>query len=637
MSEGADLISIRPMSKQMQSKIKRHNLFGTKARDVEIRQLMSDIWEQIPAEGRSGLDYVTRELFLHDTELPLKGKTPPDPGFPMDESHPYRIAVNGPSNLLLDFYQNDIPVNVRLNYKDRPATSIEISSVSGKSIPIMIESGDCLVEITSVEPVTVNARAIGNDAPVVDALIRDGGSDPQRKTMYFLLNPESEECITYRLPGTSNQDQAPFRINVRVPMPIAEKDASIDFTLDYAFYDISSRIISKGSLSGIAKKSLYAIYLPDYEPMPFIPSLPEQFFIKAPADAVSVGLTSATAIDVACFSRPEMNLAREIAVGATEPSLEGGLEFYAVAVDREWFYFKPENANQLADTGRTRVVVLPIGIQESNGTKKTETLPDVETLHPNGDLESRIIYDQADPQSVVPADYPLVSILEPGNDYALSIDSKISPYQTYTVKYLLSGLRPSSIKVFVDGKTLISLKPASVRGVMQLPPFASGKHRLKIESGDTGDRFYFSVIEGIVMDLPLYHLRTVYRLDARNDITIEFSKKTWAAEGLNMVFYRSPEETEPLSLEMEALNLPEIEVSKVFRGLTVPIRKYLTSAAPALTGSVLLENNKRFATPQRIFFPLHDDVPPGRYKLAVRTTSADPIYVRFFKLNQKAG
>ncbi len=137
----------------------------------------------------------------------------------------------------------------------------------------------------------------------------------------------------------------------------------------------------------------------------------------------------------------------------------------------------------------------------------------------------------------------------------------------------------------------------------------------------------------------IYAHRRVWRVEPGDELVLPLRKNSWESTGINAILYLGEIPEEDIEVMIRAEGLPPMHTARTADNLTIPQRKFvLDPEAPAESSErALLDNGEEAVFSRRLFFPVHDDVEPGKYELVISTEMTAPVYFRFFQLERING
>jgi len=135
---------------------------------------------------------------------------------------------------------------------------------------------------------------------------------------------------------------------------------------------------------------------------------------------------------------------------------------------------------------------------------------------------------------------------------------------------------------------------------------------------------------------------SVFRLESNETLTLSVRKPGWENFGVNILAYKDLGASQPITLRVTAENLPGLTPGKAVRCLTAPVVDYIVrhsgdGASGEAGPRCMLRNGQQITNPRRIFYSMHDDLPPDDYKIKIESKTDSPVYLRFFTLESSIG
>ncbi|MBN1356756.1 hypothetical protein JXA40_10890 [bacterium] len=637
MTEGNELGNVRQISRNLKSKMALHNLYGNRIRDFEVQRFLRDVLRQIPAEGRSGIDYITRDLFLYDREIPILGEPPPEDSLICGQ-HPMYFPLRGPVNLKLTFREGDT-VRITVHHEDGTERVEEFRIRPGYIYRKDFDRGLYLVELKTLG-IDAAIQSVEVDPPDNRLDIPQRSSTvglPYRMTNYYRIQPaERGDPVLVRIPRNDGHGNQPLKIVCRVPMDDPGPDTSTPFTLFYSFKNADGETITENRYQSDAISTPFALYMQDGTILPQRPSYPDRLFLHPPEHTHSIQFHSSIDVDVSFFCRltdPEIHV---VYTGDDSEDHSGAFRFIEKETNpSEWHYFRPHNAEQLVQDSRRYSVMLPGGILERR-MEQGETQPGAvaRTCFPVDPAGTGRVMEAV--RSEISTGTSCYREIEPGTDGEFEIGGPAMGGMNLEIRYFLFRPENPMIRVQVDGETGLNFRPLTVNGTFTLPLVTRGIHRIQIDSSSRDDRFYLKMVPGLKMNGSDQAYRTVFRLDGKENLFVPIVKPEWSACGMNIMVYAEEGIALPLSIDIKAENLRRIPDGRSSKHLTSSCRRYVITEPDGFS-PVFLTGEMQLDRITSLYFPLHDDIPPGEYALTVSSDSNRPVFVRFFMLQRESG
>ena len=632
--KGSDLSAVKPLSQRIRSKISRHNLYGYRARDMEIQRFLRDVWKQIPAEGRSGLDYFTRDLFLYDRETPLLGSPPPEYRT-LDAGHPLAVAFSDQSTIQMTFASSGT-IKIRTTTEISSPIESVVRVTANQPVKWQTPPGQALVKIESAgKPLTIKTFKVDPQDNLFSHKFESSPNffPPRRKTNYYRTATNGDP-VKIDLPPSLNGCQCVFKMVCRVPLP--SPNSTGDYNLSVDFHDQAGKLMQTCSISGSAEGSGFAQYKQQVQSEespaipPEFPSLPQRFYLRAPDSATSAVFHSDSPMDLAFFAQLNSDKPRSETVFITEKT--PGLFRFSdnTQTEQNWFYFRPTNAAELDTAVRKKTVSLPDGIYELN-PDSSEDISDkiAQTLYPDQTTQKWTLFEKLN-TPITPESNAYVQC-HTGVPLELNLMSRKIVSESLSFRYFLSSPSNPMIKIFVDGQLQSSFRPFTTQGYFRIPALTPGRHSITVSSESSEDQFFIKINPGISTEAPIYTARSVFKLRPDESMHLNLKKQDWASAGVNIKVYSAPDATGQCELSVNTGKLPDIQAARPATHLSSPRRLYtlLPNEEPQL--SVLCDGSELLSC-KNVFFPLHDDLPPDYYTLNLELNSGHPVFIRFFQL-----
>ncbi|GEM_PF-6997949 len=632
MLKGRELSAVLPLKSRLKAKLTRHNLFGYKVKEVELRRFLSDVWQQIPAEGRSGEDYLTRALYLYNNEIPILGEEHTEEQLKLHTADPLLLTVQGPGEIELS---TEAATSIYYAFLSQACDQKEeeMRMDSNAPVRIRIPDGKHLASIrSSVDSISASLKPIPPSVLLVSEDTSTQHDIPVRSTSYFRSNNDSEPAIIIDIPHLDNQEaDGPIKIICRVPVP--RDTAEENLLLYYEFKDANNTVIDTGTLEAVVTASRFARFgdhQNDSEDT--FPSYPERFFLTPPRTSATLCIWADKPTDIAFFSRLAQPRFILESIEGISDEIDDPL-FVMPDSDPEWYYFKPLNADELKDVGRINQVLLPIGVVELP-RRHNQTSPSTQfvSLHPVSTENSINVFDRCPEDTRSDRDAVSV-VLEPDRDVHLLRASPEPGSDRITIRYRLQSERWNDLSVFLNGEQKLKFRPLTREGIFHVSGIALGAHTIRIMSSADDDLFWMKETNGIAVDGSRSKVRRVYPIDARHPLEIDFVKDSWEPAGLNIAMYLRADDDAEIDLTAECLAIEDSVRKTAANRLTVPTRKWTGRVSPG--ESIRSTTGDFHHRAGNLFFPLQDDIPPGSYRLILKTSRSEPLYLRFFARSPK--
>ncbi len=626
-----ELSAVKPISRRLREKMSRHNLYGKKVSETEMRRFLRDVWRQLPAEGLSGTSYVTRDLFLYNHEIPVAGEKPQE-GFPLAEKRPVILPVEGPARLSISFTKG-ATVRAVFHSDTHPVQRRQFTTTDKKSIEWAFDPGAHFIELTGSGAI----RRIETSPETAWRLPQppENLKHLKRTTLYYRAMPPGHGIpLEIDLPGSPDGIDY-FKMLCRLPLADSPDMQPAPYTLNYSFLNADGEIVSSGKFSSRVIPSAYAEFATPFQQEPVFPSRADHVYIIPPDTARTLQLTASVPVDIALFSRL-MNPALH-PIGPRMNRVDNLFSFPETTT-RNWFYFRPLNASDLRDNGQSDPVRIPWCVHEPDTATETRgAARQAETIFASGNHGKTSILEQF--QDTEASRDPTGQYMQIQPSKPLHI--RTSGTGDLQFRFNLDPSRRPDLTVRIDGNITRKFKPMRHSGGFLIPNVPPGPHRIRIESQSLRDRFYLKLQSWIQGAGVKYKQRTVYQLNPGSSISVDIYKNT-ADTGLNIIPYAlAPENTGLLSVSLPAPRTRS--AGQLFHAVTRTEKQFL----PAVIDSedipltmetaekptpVILSGGTKLHRMTRVFFPLHDDIPPGQYRIQITSHADKPVYLRFFTM-----
>jgi len=274
----------------------------------------------------------------------------------------------------------------------------------------------------------------------------------------------------------------------------------------------------------------------------------------------------------------------------------------------DWFYFKPINALMLAENDRQSSILLPAGIFERRNSPMTDNAGEMAVVNHYPDLRTVPDVIMEEIQHSPDSDVPCYKEIRQKNEIQLTVADSAVHGMNVVLKYFLTSGNPPNIRIGIDDDVM-RIRPVTKQGLITLPIMSSGKHQLLVESASLEDKFFLRVDPAVQMDARACIGRSVYQLDGNGKLTVPFRKPDWESCGVNIALYTEQIDSS-IAIQVEMDNFEGMVPGRSAKHLTIPKRKFVVTDCGD-SGSVFLTSGDNLARTKTLYFPVHDDLPPG--------------------------
>lgn len=286
-----------------------------------------------------------------------------------------------------------------------------------------------------------------------------------------------------------------------------------------------------------------------------------------------------------------------------------------------WFGARPEGWRELLAAGRSELLT----VQPRPPEADPEILAgryDWEQFLPEGDWLAR---DLLVPRQSAPlrrlALSSIFSRLPAGEETAMVVTPVTpGPAARPDLLYLRPERGPARIALSVDGTSILDESVGARRGVLRLPPVATGPRIFRAEAPE-GATIWIN--EALPSEDALLRRRAIRLRPGRT--VFEIDKTAPGEEMLAIAIYGNPGQVRRQTIEVS------IEEGRRDPGphdsWTVLDRRYDVRFTPEPADATVLGSDEMAGPERDLFFPLGADLPPGRYRLAVMLPEGPELYL----------
>ncbi|MBM3300245.1 MAG: hypothetical protein FJY85_09850, partial [Deltaproteobacteria bacterium] len=452
-----------------------------------------------------------------------------------------------------------------------------------------------LLEISSQDPVTVRV-AWPEEGSEVDA------TPENLYARTYVLHDEWEvKYAQFHVDGKPTPFRADFLI-------LSQVQIGRQYQVRYAFLDNEHRALRSGTIGFEAFPSKYDRAILGFDQV--LVSDPVSFFFNVPPTTSSVVFHCPEPVLVNAFTRPP-DLVKEMRVPE---------DFYreiplSAEQDPIWFTVLPENHKELMRESRS--VLLRTQLRPPQDDQ------DVlagrffwEDFWPTDSWAGQHILTPQDEDIPYQRQEALLTgcqKLSLGQPLELDIQSDKG---LDVVRPIFVFLRPDTpgpfnIGMTVDGDQLYESEVTGSRGIIWLPPMRAGRHLVTIQAPSD-----CTILMNSVASAKPQHMLRFACLLSDKGLNVEYVKRSDGDETLSMMFFSPFGETRRavVRVRLKAHVPPE---PGPLQGFTILDRRFTTRPSDLGPFPVLNSPGENVDGGQRLFFPIHGDIPEGRYLVRV--------------------
>lgn len=584
--------------------------------EQEKRNITSKLWMPVAPAGIAGRDYLDRKIYvIKDIEgSPVEEPIMPA-GIYVDERLAGTMPIpEGGKRLRLtiaSLEQNSSPSlgDVSLRWygptlADRRSLSFAGSKPT-ETRELFFQGG--LLEITGREPVTVRA-AWPEDGSEIDAV-------PENLyTRTYVLHGESDvKYAQFHVNGKSTPFRADFRI-------LSQVRIGRQYDVGFTFFDERLRALRSGALDFTAYPSRYDRAVLGFDQI--LVSDPVSFFFDVPAKAASVTFRSADPVLVNAYTRPP-DLVKKTRVPE---------DFYREipsSPEREplWFSVLPENHKALIRESRSVLLRTQLRPPEDDRDVLAGRFF-WEAFRPTGSWSGQHILtpqDQDIPyqrQEALLTGCVRLSTEEP-HELDIRSDQGLDAVRPILVFLGPEETVPFNIALTVDGDQFYESEVTESRGIIRLPALQAGRHLVTIRAPKD-----CTLLMNSVASFKPQHMLRFGCLLTKLGLNVEYVKRSDGDETLSMVFFPPFGETRRTAVRVR-LRAHVSSRSGPLQGFTVLDRRFTVRPSGLGPFPVMNSPTENVDGGRSLFFPIHGDIPAGRYEVRVDLEEGVSGYVVF--------
>ncbi|MBN1550585.1 hypothetical protein JW979_03910 [bacterium] len=634
--QDSELSAVKPVSRHLKAKLSRHNLYGNKVNEFELRRFLSNVWEQIPADGRSGISYIPREIHITKDTIPILGDTPPN-GFELNQTQPLMLPLNDHADVTVEFSSTGT-INVRKLYADGSSISDEIPVTSDCRHVISSGEGACLFEISPVEGSMflkhIDVSPASACKPFLNPEIKNL-LNPYRITTYYNGFSESDgDPIEISVSEYAIEKNLPCKVVCRVPM--APDETCKEEIVSCTYINNQNTEIGNYSHKISTYPSVLAAFC-DSTMKRLQPSYPEKFYIFPPKGTAKICFSSSSQVSMAFFSCLPSSNAQTIEISENAfDSHRMDLVFDDESRLQNWFYFRPVNYQQLSEQKRSVSVRIPTGVYElpsNESSLKADESRKGFSHYPDTFRIEKIIYESIPAEKAADHTTYRYVTLSPMVPVTFSITGSPDLLQNVSINYKLVSYTEPLIEIYLDGVKHMSFRPIAPQGRFRLPGILSGNHSIEVRSTCLEDQFLLRLESNMTVPTEILSAKTVFEMIPGETLKITVHKPDRNSQYLNIMLYQYESDDSKLNISVFA-DIKDHRLNGEFATSLTASERIYTGVINSDNRDVWLSelSGKHPMKSRRIAFPLHDDLPAGSYELKLQSNSDTPVYVRFFTM-----
>jgi hypothetical protein len=621
------------LDEDRRQKLARSNVYRPELlTEQEQHNLFEHIWKPIAPAGARGGDYQARDLYaLKDIPSAEVREPPPPAGSLVDEGrHAVLPIPEQGGNVRFVFEPVDARQTgdqVELTWYGKGPTQRAVYRVpwAGRATTFQQALAGGLVEVKATFPLAVRAYLLEGRAP--DRRHAPGDAE---------ITPDVINAWSYLLDGTTplefdvlhaGAEPTPLRVDLRQytavrpdrPTSGLPAQAPTPVRVHYALLDGAGRPVREGDLPLDQPPSVYdRLTLNRVE---YLVTEPASAYVSAPPGAARLVFPPAKVpVLVTLYDRPGdlVKLSR-----VPEDYFRFNRDEVA---QRSWFPVRAARHDALELEGRAPLLELQSRPQP-DVPDLTAGVYEWDHFLPEGSWRARGLLVPRDPaapfrteelpatfQEVVPGrETPLEFLAQPGRD-ELSL----------SLLYLGEGPGPLTLRLFVDGRLHDEERVPGPRGEVLLPRLdlaKGGRHRVCVTTSAPVRVFLNYVNPG---KSPGFVKRLAVALD-RGGLAFDYDKVSPDDETLCVRLFRPPGVTDRTVVRLR-LELASDALGP-YTSWTLRDRRYDLAPADGDPVPVLGTPGENVDPGQDFFFPLGNDLPPGKYRVRLDIEEGPGGYV----------
>lgn len=588
--------------------------------EIEKQNLMRQFWTPLSPEGIQGRDFIARKIYvIRDIEsVPIEDPIIPE-GILVNASLRGTLAIpEDGRNVRLEFShvgpsQAAKNSTLTINWYGPEITDRKSLSLPWNGLALTwegrFEGG--LLEIMSETPMVVTPSWIsqnGSQAAIPEQLyVRTYVIDNSKSVVFKVAH--SEGSVT------------PLRLDFRT---LFEAALARNHVVNYAILGLKGETVKEGKLGFSSIPSSYDLGLTGYYQA--VISDPHSFYFRLPAESPYIKLTSEGTVAATAYTRPN-DLIKETNVPQDyfqESTLLNTRE-------PEWFNVRPLDQQNLIKSQNSILAKIQLRPPEDD--------PDIlagrfwwEQFRPKGSWSGQFILVNQDKALSYNRQEALVSgftRVVKGEQVAVNLQSDCDlNVITPTIIFLRKNDQaPLRFKVWVDDLPLVNAEIFGLRGMFRLPPVTSGYHRLKIDSDEHDVSFLVNHIASSEINNEV-RFANIFS-DGKMDV--EYLKRSTKDEILSLTLY-APFGHSGRSTIRVRLCVPQDQSEGPTEDLTILERRFRVTPSSGGPCPALNDPDCDLEAGQKMFFPVHGDIPPGNYNIKVELEDGAANYLELTRV-----
>jgi hypothetical protein len=573
--------------------------------EIERQNLLRQLWAPISPEGIEGHDFLARKIYVirdiegapvEDPIIPegilvnasLRGTLPvPEDG----RNVKFEFSHVGPSVVSKD-------ATIKINWYGLDITERSSVSIPWNGVPMVWEGSfkGGILEFLSETPLVVKP-----------SWVSPKGAQPAIPEQLYVrtFRIENDKSVVFKV-AHSDGAKTPLRIDFR---SLFEAALARNHRVKYALLGLKGETVREGKLDFPSIPSSYDLGLiGDYQA---VVSDPQSFYFRLPSDSPYIKLSSENPLVATAYTRPA-DLTKETNV--PQDYFEESVLLNAREPD--WFLVRPLNYESLIKEQRSVLTKIQLRPPEDD--------PDIlagrfwwEQFRPTGAWSGQYLLAPQDKTLPYKREQSLVSgfsKIPVGREVEINLRSDVGlNVVTPTIIFLRKDdLEPFRFNVSADGSPFVDAKLMGRRGMFRLPPMYSGIHRLTIDSTEKDISFFMNHLESSEVNNQVRFAN----LFSDGKMDVEYLKRSAEDEILSLTLYAPYGRKERSTIRVR-LCAPPNESEGPLDGLTILDRRF--NVIPSSEGPCPIINDPEgdLEAGQRMFFPVHGDIPPGSYHIRV--------------------
>jgi len=622
------------LSMKQQRILARGNLYPPELLSAEEkRNVLRQRWSAIAPEGIPGVDYTRRDLYaLKDIEEEEEIREPLLPAGLLVSPSSYGVLVIPEGGGHLRFVFDQLPWKPHHVADRTVAVQWYGRGVAQRKTFTLLwdEKGNTLSDPIPGGVVEI----IPQQSLIMRVFLTTEGKEQE-------ITPEPVAARTYRAAAESpidyeifheRQHPTPLRLSLRSPLgsldgktPLLETNVSLaPPSVRYELLDAKNIVLQQGTLNSSTVPSFYDRILATTEGVPV--TEPTHYYFSMPPPVTRVRLHAQHGLVLVTAANRPATLPREMQIPE---------EFYSFAdstAQPGWFTLWPVGAEQLLLDNR----VLLVAVQP----RPPEDDPEVvagryqwEDYQPAGNWRARQLLTPAEPAVIrrtqtLPVLFDEIPV---GQEQVVEFVAPAGRHElTPTLLYVRPQMasQPAAVRALVNGQVRRDILVDGHASEIQLPPLASGSHRVTVLGPEDGRAFLNYLPSGGAS--PTHLVRTALRFDSTS-LSFDYEKRTSEDELLSLRLYTPHQTTARTHVRVRIVG-PPVEGTGPYVHWTFRDRRYDIRPATSMPVPVLGTRAELVTTGQVLAVPLGDDLRPGWYRIQMDLEQGPGGYVIFSKI-----